>query len=62
MLTVVRMTVRHYRELILAGAFAALAAWETLEMLLEVVTADPAKNEKEALLAVAREFIAQKKS
>ena len=34
MLTVVRMTVRHYRELILAGAFAALAAWETLEMLL----------------------------
>ena len=28
------MTVRHYRELILAGAFAMLAAWETLEMLL----------------------------
>jgi tRNA nucleotidyltransferase (CCA-adding enzyme) len=35
---------------------------ETLEMLLEVVTADPAKNEREALLAVARDFIAQKKS
>lgn len=34
MLSVVRMTVRHYRELILAGTFAALAAWETLEMLL----------------------------
>jgi signal transduction histidine kinase len=34
MLSVFRVTLRHYRELILAGAFAALATWEILEMLL----------------------------
>jgi signal transduction histidine kinase len=34
MLNVFRVTLGHYRELILAGAFAALAAWEILEMLL----------------------------
>jgi len=34
MLRVLRGTLRHYRELILAGTFAALAAWEILEMLL----------------------------
>jgi signal transduction histidine kinase len=34
MLRVLRATLRYYRELILAGAFAALAAWEILEMLL----------------------------
>jgi signal transduction histidine kinase len=34
MLRVLRATLRHYRELILAGTFAALAAWEILEMLL----------------------------
>jgi signal transduction histidine kinase len=34
MLSVFRVTLGHYRELILAGAFAALAAWEILEMLL----------------------------
>ena len=34
MLRVLRATLRHYRELILAGTFAGLAAWEILEMLL----------------------------
>jgi signal transduction histidine kinase len=34
MLSVFRLTLGHYRELTLAGAFAALAAWEILEMLL----------------------------
>src|SRR5262245_65155194 len=34
MLSVVRMTVRHYRELILAGAFAALAACGAVGVLL----------------------------
>ena len=34
MLSMCRGTLRHYRELILAGTFAALAAWEILEMLL----------------------------
>jgi signal transduction histidine kinase len=34
MLSVFRATLGHYRELTLAGAFAALAAWEILEMLL----------------------------
>jgi signal transduction histidine kinase len=34
MLKILRGTLRHYRELILAGTFAALAAWEILEMLL----------------------------
>jgi len=34
LLRVVRATLRHYRELILAGTFAGLAAWELLEMLL----------------------------
>ena len=34
MLRVLRAPLRHYRELILAGTFAALAAWEILEMLL----------------------------
>jgi signal transduction histidine kinase len=34
MLRMFRATLRHYRELILAGTFAALAAWEILEMLL----------------------------
>jgi len=34
MLRALRATLRHYRELVLAGTFAALAAWEILEMLL----------------------------
>ena len=34
MLRMLGATVRHYRELILAGTFAGLAAWEVLEMLL----------------------------
>jgi signal transduction histidine kinase len=34
MLRMFRATLRHYRELVLAGTFTALAAWEILEMLL----------------------------
>jgi tRNA nucleotidyltransferase (CCA-adding enzyme) len=33
---------------------------EILEMLLEVVTAEPEKNEREPLLALAREYVAKK--
>jgi signal transduction histidine kinase len=40
MLRVFGVTVRHYRELILAGTFAVLAAWEVLEMLLLERTPD----------------------
>src|SRR5262245_55579193 len=34
MLQASRATLRYYRELVLAGTFAGLAAWELLEMLL----------------------------
>jgi len=40
MLSVFRGTLHHYRELILAGTFAGLAAWEILEMLLLERSAD----------------------
>jgi signal transduction histidine kinase len=40
MLRVIGTTVRNYRELILAGTFAGLAAWEVLEMLLLERNAD----------------------
>ena len=55
MLRVMGATVRHYRELILAGTFAGLAAWEILEML--VLERKPAPSLSLALLVHALQVL-----